>query len=116
MAAIFETKCTELNIDFTIETVDKTDPKTKDVIWSNDVAMPDTSAGFVELMGEDRVHSFLVDKTKIWLRSQNDPRKAVTKIDPDTYAKNQGFANMSELIEAAKAYKLSKADDNLSQG
>ena len=75
MNAIFKTECENKNIEFTIVDVKKIDPKSKEIVWEQNVAIPNTVNGFVELMGEDRTHSFLVDKTKIWLRSQNDPRK-----------------------------------------
>lgn len=106
MRAIFENECEKLNIEFETKNVKKIDPKTKNVIWSSDVAFPNTVDGFVELLGEKRSHDFLVDKTSIWLRSQNDPRRATsaTVIDGKSYTK-------SELIEIAKqalAEKMNK--------
>jgi uncharacterized membrane protein len=97
MSVIFKNECEKLNIEFDTKNVKKIDPKTKNVLWSSDVAFPTTVDGFVRLMGEKRSLDFLVDKTSIWLRSQNDPRRATQSIEIDgkTYTK-------SELIEIAK--------------
>jgi hypothetical protein len=75
MSAIFEQKCVELEIDYEIETVKKYDPKSKQVVWSNDVAFPLNSNGWIKLVGDESVTAMCIDKTKIMLRSQNDPRK-----------------------------------------
>lgn len=103
MSAIFEDKCKELGVKFDVVVVKKTDPKSKSEIWSSPVAFPSTVEGFVKLIGENRAHYFLVDKTSIWLRAQHDPRKPERTITID------GVKVTEEELREFKAWKASKA-------
>ena len=101
---IFEEKCSELGIDYDIETIVKKDPKIG-VIWECDVAFPNSVAGFVALLSEEACLSMLVDKTSITLRAQNDPRRAKgIEIDGMTYTK----AELIELGKQAAREKMNK--------
>jgi hypothetical protein len=78
MDAIFKNECTKKNIEYKIVTVNKIEPKTQEVLWEANVAIPTSSDGFKALLGEERTVAFLSDKLKIWLRSQNDPRRVAS--------------------------------------
>ena len=109
---IFKAECEKLNIEFETKNVKKFDPKTKNVIWSNDVAFPSTVDGFVQLMGEKRSHDFLIDKMSIWLRSQNDPRKTSSSVEIEMDDGNVKRFTKSELVELGKQAAKSANSEN----
>ena len=100
--AIFEKSLIDLEIPYSIEMVKKTDPKTRSIIWSANVAYPTKSDGFTKLMGEERTRAFLVSATSIWLRSQNDPRRTSGVVEIKMNDGTTRSFTKAELIELGK--------------
>jgi len=107
--AIYESKCVELGIDYEVNKVKKTDPSQKDVegkpmvVWSQDVAFPKTTQGFIDLFGDEECHNMLIDKVSIKLRASFDPRKPEKSITIDGHKYTQ--SEIEALIEELKVGK-----------